>query len=377
MKERRPKILFVLHLPPPVHGASMVGRTIRESEMVNSTFECRFINLATAGSMEDIGRFRFSKIGGVRRLLAEIRRQVTDFEPDLVYFTPTSAGMPFLKDYLVRRLLRKLRCRVVAHYHNRGVERQSANPVFRSLYTRFFDGLEVILLSERLYPDISRYVAREHVDFCANGIATADFTPKAEVESNRPLRILFLSNLLPDKGVFDLLDAMQLLRSRGVDFSCTFVGAETAAISADSFRNELSKRGLESCVEYAGPLFGADKQAAYAAADVFAFPSKYEYEAFPLVVLEAMQQALPVVATSVGAVADMVADGETGLLLPSPAKPAEIADALARIAAMPDRGREMGRRGRQRFLADFTTESFEKRFVGILSRLLPECSIDK
>lgn len=377
MKERRPKILFVLHLPPPVHGASMVGRTIRDSEVVNSAFECRFINLATACSMEDIGRFRFSKIGGVHRLLAEIRRQVADFEPDMVYFTPTSSGMPFLKDYLVRRLLRRLGCRVVAHYHNRGVERQSANPVFRSLYRRFFDGLDVILLSERLYPDVARYVARKHVDYCANGIATADFAQKAEAKPDAPLRILFLSNLLPDKGVFGLLDALQILQGKGVNFICTFVGAETAAITADTFRNEINKRALGEKVEYVGPLYGADKQAAYAAADVFAFPSKYEFEAFPLVVLEAMQQALPVVATAVGAVGDMVSDGETGLLVPSPASAADIADALARIASMPDRGRAMGSRGRERFLANFTTESFEKRFVQILARLLPDYSVNK
>lgn len=374
MKERRPRILFVLHLPPPVHGASMVGNIIRESGAVNGAFDCRFINLATAGSMADIGRFRLSKLAGVRRLLAEVRRQVVDFKPDLVYFTPTSSGIPFLKDYLVRRLLRRLGCRVVAHYHNRGVERQSANPFFRKLYTRFFDGLHVILLSERLYPDVSRYVARRHVDFCANGIAPVNVTPKAAPKPGTPLHLLFLSNLLPDKGVYELLDALEILHEQGLDFSCTIVGAETTAISADSFRSEVAKHNLENHIEYAGPLFGADKDSAYSLADVFVFPSKNE--AFPLVVLEAMQQALPVVTTDVGALADMVSDDETGIVLPSPAKAVEIADAIARIAAMPDRGRAMGERGRQRFLADFSVDAFEKRFVRILARHLPDFSVD-
>lgn len=375
MKEHRPKILFVLHLPPPVHGASTVGLTIRESEVVNSAFDCRFINLATAGSMEDIGRFRFSKLGGVLRLLAEVRRQVADFEPDLVYFTPTSSGKPFIKDYLVRRLLHRLGCRVVAHYHNRGVERQSANPLFRTLYRRFFDGLNVILLSERLYPDVARYVARDKVDFCANGIAPVEVATKPEPECDRPLQLLFLSNLLPDKGVYELLDALKILREKSVKFFCTFVGAETTAISKEAFRLEVAKRNLENNVEYAGPLFGTHKEASYASADVFVFPSKNE--AFPLVVLEAMQQALPVVATGVGAVGDMVSDGETGILLPSAASATDIANAISRIASMPDRGRSMGRRGRERFLAEYTTESFEKRFVQILARLLPDYSVEK
>lgn len=43
----KPKILFILHLPPPIHGAAMMGKYIQESELVNSSFDCFCINLAT------------------------------------------------------------------------------------------------------------------------------------------------------------------------------------------------------------------------------------------------------------------------------------------------------------------------------------------
>ena len=58
----RPHILFILHLPPPVHGAAMVGQYIHDSELLNSEFEARFINLTTASGMGDIGRFKGKKI---------------------------------------------------------------------------------------------------------------------------------------------------------------------------------------------------------------------------------------------------------------------------------------------------------------------------
>ena len=52
----KPRILFILHLPPPIHGAAMMGKYIQESELINSSFDCFCINLATAGSLSDIGQ---------------------------------------------------------------------------------------------------------------------------------------------------------------------------------------------------------------------------------------------------------------------------------------------------------------------------------
>lgn len=57
----KPKILFILHLPPPIHGAAMMGKYIQESELVNSSFDCFCINLATAGSLSDIGHISLKK----------------------------------------------------------------------------------------------------------------------------------------------------------------------------------------------------------------------------------------------------------------------------------------------------------------------------
>ena len=58
----KPKILFILHLPPPIHGAAMMGKYIQESELVNSSFDCFCINLATAGSLSDIGHISLKKL---------------------------------------------------------------------------------------------------------------------------------------------------------------------------------------------------------------------------------------------------------------------------------------------------------------------------
>ena len=61
VKEKLPRILFIMHMPPPVHGAAMVGKYIHDSRLVNEAFDCRYINLATAANLEDIGKVRLAK----------------------------------------------------------------------------------------------------------------------------------------------------------------------------------------------------------------------------------------------------------------------------------------------------------------------------
>ena len=58
----KPKILFIMHMPPPIHGASMVGKFIHDSELIKEEFECFYISPSTARSVNDIAKFRFNKI---------------------------------------------------------------------------------------------------------------------------------------------------------------------------------------------------------------------------------------------------------------------------------------------------------------------------
>lgn len=125
---------------------------------------------------------------------------------------------------------------------------------------------------------------------------------------------LSISNLNTSKGSFVLLDAAELLLKVTTDFHVHFVGAPTAEISAERMQQEIESRGLQEIVTYHGRQYGEDKESRFAEADCFVHPTLDD--CFPLVILEAMQHSLPVIATPVGAIPDMVIDGETGLQVP-------------------------------------------------------------
>lgn len=374
----KPTILFILHLPPPVHGASMMGKYIHDSDVINGAFDSHYINLTTAKNLEDIGHFRLGKIREFALLLNRIRKAVKSLHPELVYITPNACGGAFYKDFVVVELVKSLGCMVVVHYHNKGVATRQNRRLDNFLYRRFFNGIKVILLADSLYKDVKKYVSRNDVFVCPNGIpektdetgresqADNNITPR---KHNNVPHLLFLSNLLITKGVIVLLDALKILKSKGYSFACDFVGGETADINAASFTEEVDKRGLAGDVVYHGRKYGKDKQRFYADSDLFVFPTFYPNECFPLVLLEAMQNGLPCISTREGGIPDIVVDGETGLLVERE-NSIDLAEKLAWMLDHPQQREQMGICGRKRYLNLFTLQAFETHFKEILSQII-------
>lgn len=115
------KILFVLHLPPPVHGAATVGLQIKNSKVVNETFDCKYINLGTSVTIEEIGKRRFVKLLRYVVILWKVLKAVLVHQPDLCYLSMTSKCTPFYKDASLAILIKLLGVKIVYHFHNKGV----------------------------------------------------------------------------------------------------------------------------------------------------------------------------------------------------------------------------------------------------------------
>ena len=195
-----------------------------------------------------------------------------------------------------------------------------------------------------------------------SGVSAEGQQPIANSQEPSAPRLLFLSNLIPSKGVYVLLDACRILRERGLTFVCDFVGGETKEIDRAAFEAAVRERGLESIVCYHGPKYGEEKEEHWRRADIFVFPTFYFNECFPLVLLEAMQWRLPLVSSDEGGIPDIVKDGVNGYVCQRQ-DVQSLAEALERLITDPALRQQMGERGYQRYLDLYTLEAFEKRFV--------------
>src|SRR5690606_2873622 len=117
----RRKILFILHLPPPIHGAAMVGKLIQASKLINESFDCEFINLATSKSLEDNGQWNLKKIWTFSKLQFKVLSMLGRKNYDLCYMTITAEGAGLYKDIPIVSVLKLFRKKIIYHFHNKGV----------------------------------------------------------------------------------------------------------------------------------------------------------------------------------------------------------------------------------------------------------------
>jgi len=358
------KILFVLHYPPPIHGAAAVGLQIKESKVINNTFDCEYINLGTSRTIEEIGKRRLVKIFRYVGILAQLCRSIIFNRPDLCYFSMTAKCTPFYKDASLALLVKLFGIKLVYHFHNKGVATRQDKYWDDFLYRLTFRNTDVILLSKKLYPDIQKYVDETHVYYCPNGIENVKVMQPLRRDRNT-VELLFLSNLMESKGIFILLESCKLLKQKKLAFHCTFVGG-TGDVCEYQFQSKLQELGLENYASYVGKKFGTEKEELFATADIFVHPTLND--CFPLVLLEAMQHSLPVISTFEGGIPDIVTEGITGYLVP-PKDIEMLANKLELLINHPQLRKEMGNAGQKKYEEEFSLNMFEYRLKTIVQNI--------
>ena len=171
--------------------------------------------------------------------------------------------------------------------------------------------------------------------------------------------VLEVARLAEVKGQQLLIRALEHLEATAV-----LVGRDLEEDGGyeQELRRLADECGVAGRVVFAG--YRDDVPALLAGCDVFCLPS--ELEGLPLVVLEAMAQAKPVVATAVGGTPELVADGETGVLVPQGDVEA-LAAALDALLRDPERARRMGEAGRARVEREFSLASSTERVLALYS----------
>lgn len=362
----KPRLLFITPLPPPVHGSAMVSQYIKYSRLIQDSFETDFVNLSTSRKQDEIGKRSPMKLFRFVYAYFQVFYKLLLHRYDICYLAITCHGIGFLKDTPFVLLCKCLGRKVVIHQHNKGMSRYVDKKLFYWLLKQVYEDTDVILLSWKLYPDVARIVRKEQVWICPNGIP--GFPDKKENEESHSIpRIFFLSNLAESKGVYVLLDACKMLQEKGVAFTCHLVGAESREISRNALENEIVCSGLEGVVQYHGSQFGKEKERFFQKADIFVQPTLED--CFPLTIIEAMQHSLPVVATSEGAIPDMVVHGETGYVC-DPKNVFQLTEYLVKLLNDSELRQQMGKNGCCRYKEMFTLEAFERNLQGILSDML-------
>jgi glycosyltransferase involved in cell wall biosynthesis len=204
-------------------------------------------------------------------------------------------------------------------------------------------------------------VARGQLRTVWNGIDLARFAYRGPCPGGPAVMVARLS---PEKDAATLLRAAALVVRHRPDFRLEIAGTGTCLPDLRRLAGEL---GLDGCVRFLGEV--RDVPALLERAGLFVLPSLSE--GVSLTLLEAMARGLPVVATRVGGTPEVVADGETGFLVPA-AAPEQLAERITALLDRPDVGRAMGAAGRRRveeaFSAAAMVGQYERIYDWVLRR---------
>jgi glycosyltransferase involved in cell wall biosynthesis len=364
---RKPRLLCLMHLPPPVHGVTVVNQRVVTSAAVAARIDLDVVPLRFAPSIDDLGRISPGKLVRAAATGLAIAGRLVVRRPDALYLTMSPHGGALYRDCAYAALARLAGVPRIYHLHAHGIARTLDSGWRRRLGRWVFDGAWVIHVGRALTVETAELADAARVLAVENGVP--DRNPSGAIAgSGGPTpRVLFLSNMIADKGPLVLVEAVAAVRRRGIPLAATFAGAAGDDRTIAEFHAAVARHGLAEHVHHVGPVFNAAKDELLATHDIFALPTARD--AFPLVLLEAMQYGLAVVTTTVGALAEIVVDGETGFLVP-PGDVIALADRLARLATRPDLRLRMGSAGRQRYAEHFTFEAFERRFVSALARII-------
>jgi len=367
----RPRVIVVGPSPPPFNGMSVATQLILGNLQQN--LEIFHLDTADRRGLQNVGKLEFTNI--VLALLhgGKFLISLATFRPDLVYVPISQSRLPFLRDCLFLIPAKLLGRRTVVHLHGSDFRSfYESQPGWLRALVRFAIGGNgrAIVLGDRLIGMFQEILPASSISVVPNGIPDL-FEGVVTRKAGKPT-VLFLSTLMKEKGVLDLVQAVPSVAERFPDCQFTFAGEWLREEEKQEAERFLRQHQLQGQVEFCGPVGPAAKKELLERASIFVLPSYHEGQ--PFAILEALCASLPVVATDVGCVTDLVRDKQNGFIVDC-GSPASLADRIAKLLSDARLRERMGAESRAVFLAQHTEKAFVKDLSAALHRAASPDSI--
>ena len=351
-KPSRQNILMIGPVPPPTTGQSvmfsLLVEEMRKSRPINtanlSEPPGRRVQQFSFGRVIQVIKLALSVIGGLSRTSA-------------VYLTIAQSRVGFLRDIVFIVISVLWRRPIIAHLHGGNYAQfyHSENSVMRFLIRIALRRVSrMIVLSDRLQKDFS-FMGEEFASRLQTVWNTSDLAPGRE---RRPpqdeIKLIYLSNLIVEKGYQDCVDAMTHLQRLLPDTKIYLVLAGTYILGNDDYRSisdmeealhkQIRYLQLEDSVSVVGSVHDEQKQQLIDNSHVHVLPTYYQNEGQPITLIEALSAGVPSVTTSWRGIGEIIKNRETGLIVP-PKNPIAIAEAIAELYSNPDLFEQISQQG--------------------------------
>jgi glycosyltransferase involved in cell wall biosynthesis len=365
----RPAGAAVLLLGPARTAASGVATHINHlfASPLARTFRLSQFQVGSEGRRESrrevMLRLLFSPLALAIRVLRE--------KTQIVHINTSLDLKGYWRDLMYLAVAKTLRCKVVYQIHGGALPAQffPNSPLLTSLLRRVLGWADVVVLLAKSEMHAYReFAPRACLVRIANCVPIEDAISGAESRNagQQPLAVAYIGRLTTSKGILETIEAVRMLRERGVDTRLTIAGFGAAV---EAIQRAVAAGQLADRVRLVGEVFGAAKRQLWAQTDVLALPTYRE--GLPYALLEAMACGVVPVASPVGAIPDVVQDEVHGLLVP-PRDPAAVAQALERLARDRPLLRRLACAAREHVVTHYSVARLGEEFARLYEGLLEQ-----
>lgn len=319
-------VLLIGPISPPVTGCSIVNDLVLEKLNQQHCLSCVAINRAFPEFNEAIGEFSYKKL---LFYISQYFQAYKIFRSDVTYIAIGLTFFGVLKDapfVFISKLLGK---QVVIHVHGNYLKTQYSllsgfkKKLFHFTLSRANKG---IVSSELLKDNLTPFLEENKIFSIPYFIEKTlkDISEKDVINTNG-LNILYLSNLMEGKGIFDLFEALKILNQREIPYKAKIVGGVDLEQKDQIFDIIKSNPNIEYCK----PIQGQEKINTYLASNVFVLPTYYKMEGQPISLLEAMLTGHIIITTNHAGIMDICSE-KNGYIV-NKKSPEQIADKLEYI----------------------------------------------
>ncbi len=365
------RILMSGHCGPPMGGIATFYESLLQSSLPRRV-QLRFVESSSQKRpLSKSGSWSFLNLMAAAKDCGRFARTVICHRPAVAHIA-TAFGLSFVKHSVFVVIGRLFGRRVLLHPHCSLASLYLRQPrlwrwYFRQV-VRLTNGI-IVLSSE--WDQLSTIVPGSRIYHLPNGIDQGAYREigrqRASFDGSKPtLRVLYLGYLGEAKGSFDLVHAAHRLADQN-NVVFDLIGDELTPGELMRLKRLVSDLRLDERVRIRSAVEKQDKLEQLRLADVFVYPSYHE--GMPMAVIEAMASALPIVATRVGGLPDLVTDSVNGFLVEA-GNPAELAGAIHRLAVDPDLRSGMSTRSYQIAKESFDIEQVVTRLLEIYGAAL-------